>query len=210
MTTLELRNLYAKKISKSLNKVLEQIDLLNNIDNNIILNNNFTSSSESKIYNNNLYGGAESKTEINDPDCNLTNFNEIEMQLNNSLATYNTIETNITQLINMFKTQIQEKDSEIEKQKQELLTISQNNQNMVDRDAYDKVRNECKNRLDAAKNEKASYKKQVKDLQSALQKCTDCKTTYVQKLGEMKQQVDINNDAVSKLLNKVQNQLDTK
>lgn len=201
MTTLELRNLYAKKISKSLNKVLEQIDLLNNIDNNIILNNNFVGS-ESKIYNNNLYGGSESK--FADTECNLKPFEDMHQQLQNSLATYGSIEENIQKLIYQYKAQIQAKDSDITQLKQEL---DARTQNTVSRDKYDTDKNAYILRIREIGAEKKELTSQVENLGDALQKCTDCKQSYLHQVNEMKTQVDSNNDAVSKLLNTVQSQL---
>lgn len=201
MTTLELRNLYAKKISKSLNKVLEQIDLLNNIDNNIILNNNFDGS-ESKIYNNNLYGGAEIKDDAT--DCDQEPFEYMHQQLQNSLTTYNSIEENINRLIEQYKTQIQAKDSALAQLKQEL---DARTQNTVSQNKYDTDINAFVLRNREIEGEKKELNSQVKNLRNALKKCTECKNTYLQKVTEMRAQVDTNNDVVSKLLNTVQNQL---
>ena len=204
MTTLELRNLYAKKISKSLNKVLEQIDLLNNIDNNIILNNNFVGS-ESKIYNNNLYGGAEIKADAT--ECELKPFDDIQEQLQNSLTTYDSIEENINRLINQYKTQIQAKDSALAQQQQQIDQLRNSSADMITKQDHGlKIHQYIIERDDIIKDKKR-LELQVNKLGDALKKCTDCKNSYLQKVNEMRMQVDSNNNAVSELLAKVQSQL---
>ena len=209
MMTLELRNLYAKKISKSLNKVLEQIDLLNNIDNNIILNNNFVGS-ESKIYNNNLYGGADSKTQMNDPDCDQSPFIDMTAKLNDSLTTYSTIETNIQKLLNKYQAQIQAKDIDIAQHQQQIAELTNNSQNMVSREEFNKTKQQCIDKVKSLQNERKQAKDEMINFRNALKKCNDCKATYMQKLNEMKTYVDTNNTAVSNLLTKVQDQLEGK
>jgi archaellum component FlaC len=115
METLKLRNIYAKKISSSLDEVLKKINLLNNIDNNIILNNN------------NLKGGADVAAGLptntgeldafianpannqfqrddfffSDPDCSdlQTHRDNISARINENIKIYENIMTKIRDVI---------------------------------------------------------------------------------------------------------------
>ena len=193
MSTLKLRNLYAKKISKSLNKVIEQITLLNNIDNNIILNNNLIS--DENNYSNNLSGGAdiaESKTYLtggaeqkgDNSNCDTTIIDNIESSINSSSQSYNVITTGIELIIDNYN-----------KQKLELVRITE----LYDRERQDKASLETnlieKNRqYNEAKRQLAEITKQSAQFTKLLDECTKCKTQYLTKLAQIKQQIDINNN----------------
>ncbi len=179
MSTLKLRNLYAKKISKSLNKVIKQITLLNNIDNNIILNNNLVDIAESKTY---LTGGAERKGD--NSNCDTSIIDNIESSINSSTQSYTIIEQGIEMIIEQYN-----------KQKQELLKLTDNyerekNNHAKSIEDYNKlyqVHKEARKTID-------SITKQSTEFQKLLEECTNCKTEYVTKLAQIKQQIDANNN----------------
>ena len=93
MYTLNLRKKYANKISKSLDKIINQIDLLNNIDNTIVLESNIMS------------GGAANGAASNNEDCNKPLMTSINNKIDENLMTYNKILGNMQKLITKLKEQ---------------------------------------------------------------------------------------------------------